>query len=30
MGKLRRALREIEEGKGIPWSEARKELGLPE
>ena len=28
--KLRRALREIETGKGIPWSDAQKELGLSE
>lgn len=26
--KLRRALREIEEGKGIPWKTARKRLGI--
>jgi prevent-host-death family protein len=28
--KLRRALREIETGKGISWSDAREELGLSE
>jgi len=27
---LRRALREIAKGKGIPWKAARKRLGLPE
>lgn len=27
-GKLRRAIREIEAGKGIPWQVARKRLGL--
>ena len=26
--KLRRAIREVEAGKGIPWTEAQKELGL--
>lgn len=26
--KLRRALKEIEEEKGIPWREAKKKLGL--
>ena len=28
--KLRRAVREIEAGKGMSWSEAREELGLSE
>ena len=28
--KLRRAVREIEAGKGVSWSDARKELGLSE
>lgn len=28
--KLRRALREIEAGKGISWNDAREELGLSE
>ena len=28
--KLRRALREIEAGKGMSWSDAREELGLSE
>ena len=28
--KLRRALREIEAGKGVSWSDAREELGLSE
>ena len=26
--KLRRALREIEQGKGIPWKTAKKRLGI--
>jgi len=26
--KLRRAMTEIEEGKGLPWSTARRKLGL--
>jgi prevent-host-death family protein len=30
LAKLRRALREIEAGKGMSWSDARKELGLSE
>ena len=28
--KLRRAVREIESGKGVSWSDARKEMGLSE
>jgi prevent-host-death family protein len=28
--KLRRALREIEAGKGVSWNDAREELGLSE
>ncbi len=28
--KLRRAMKEIEAGKGRPWSDAREELGLSE
>ena len=28
--KLRRAVKEIEAGKGMSWSDARKELGLSE
>ena len=30
LAKLRRAIREIEAGKGKPWDAAREELGLPE
>jgi len=28
LAKLRRAMTEIEEGKGLPWSTARRKLGL--
>ena len=28
--KLRRAMSEIEKGRGVPWSTARRKLGLPD
>jgi PHD/YefM family antitoxin component YafN of YafNO toxin-antitoxin module len=30
LSKLRRALQEIEKGKGISWSEAKRRLRLPQ